>query len=237
MTILSMLIVIAMQNAPDAGQGAAAAAVVRETAAPASEGAKPVESDAAVKEQSPRNKEQTPANASADSEGGLQDEVQRLQQLQAEIRALLDASPPGPAAPGTAAASSQRANTEPAASEQPSAASQSAAPPSAAPQSAAPPSAAPPAEPLEPLAAADAFYRVGKYSEALSLYNRYPAADKEGASWVLFQKANCLRSLGQANDAIGLYQKLVTEQPDTFLAAEAAWWITAMQWKIDFREN
>ena len=86
------------------------------------------------------------------------------------------------------------------------------------------------------LAAADALYCLGRYSEALSLYDRATPAGKEDTCWVLFQKANSLRWMGK-DDAVAVYQQVIGEYPDNFLAAEAEWWLSATQWKKTFREN
>lgn len=229
MNVLSMILMIALQSSPDAKAGAAVASVVREAPVPAKEPVKPVESEPPVKDQSqlPQNKDTAVVSTQANPEQGLEDEIQTLQELQDEIRGLLNASRrEQPGQPGVAAAEAKPAKTETPAA-QPTAA-QPAAPPAQPAQK---------VEPLDPLAAADAYYRVGKYNEALSLYESYPAAEKEDARWVLFQRANCRRSLGQSNDAVALYQKLITEHPDTMWASEAEWWITTIQWKTNFREN
>jgi tetratricopeptide (TPR) repeat protein len=218
MSVLPFILLVAMQSSPDANAGAAVASVVRDVPAPAKEPAKPAESGAPVKDQSLPKKDTAVVSAEADPEQGLEDEAQRLQQLQDEIRALLDATRrETPKQAGAVAATPAGAG--------PGTASQAPAPP------------AEQAEPIEPIAAADAFYRVGKYTDAMALYSSHSAADKEDASWVTFQKANCLRSLGRINEAIELYQKLVTEQPDSFWATEAEWWIAIVQWKATFRQN
>jgi len=148
------------------------------------------------------------------AEDGMEDEIRRLMSLQDEIRALLGAS--SRTQPASATGTDQPAAAQPE------------------------PAPVPPPEPPEAisiLAAADALYRAGKYDNALELYRKAPAADKEDKCWVLFQQANCLRSAGWPNEALELFQRVITEFPDTFWAAESEWWIAAVQWKTSFREN
>jgi len=98
---------------------------------------------------------------------------------------------------------------------------------------------APPAGAAAPnaLAAADTLYCMGRYSEALSLYESAKPTGKDDTCWVLFQKANSLRWMGKGDDAIARYQQLITEHPDSFLSAEAEWWLDTTQWKKTYDEN
>jgi len=153
-------------------------------------------------------------------EDGMQEEIRRLMSLQDEIRALLGASSQTQPAVRKGSNQPEPGRSAPASSEQ-----------------------AEPPEPISILGAADALYRAGKYHDALALYRKAAdrsdphAADKEDKCWVLFQQASCLRSTGRPNEALEAYQRLITEYPDTFWAPEAEWWITAVQWKMSFREN
>lgn len=162
-----------------------------------------------VKGQYVQTAEKTPDTVAPTAPAGLEDEAAMLQQLQNEIRAILNASMP-PALPTPAA----------------------------------PPAASTPhaedathADVPDALSAADALYSLGQYSEALSLYDRAKPTGKDDTCWIMFQKANSMRWLGKSDAAIAGYQKVIGEYPDSFLAVEAEWWLSATQWKMTYREN
>jgi len=211
MTILPIILIVAAINAAPAGPNASAKAGLPDTSpapvapiAPIAPGIAPLPAVPAA-----------PAAAvpAVGSDDALQAEIQRLIQLQDEIKALLAASATAPLRPAP----------EPAATN------------TGAGQAGLSPRAVADVEPLDALAAADAFYRAGRYSDAFSLYERAASTDKEDKCWILFQKANSLRKIGRSTDALALYQKIITEYPDTFWAAEAEWWHGETQWKQNFK--
>jgi len=143
------------------------------------------------------------------AEPGLVDEIEKLRQLQNELRALLEAS--GTLKPRV---------------EHPDGTKDAATPPAGG--------QAPPGEPVDTLAAADALYLSGRYDDALALYGKGGAANKEDAAWQGFQKANCLRWLGRLEEAIAACQRVITEYPDSFWAKPAQDCIQSIQWKMEF---
>ena len=68
---------------------------------------------------------------------------------------------------------------------------------------------------------ADALYQAGQHEAALAIYQRlsdHPPAgveSRKGASgdWLLFQLANCNARLGRYEEAVKLYQQLITSFP------------------------
>ena len=76
---------------------------------------------------------------------------------------------------------------------------------------------------LDAAGAADTLYQAGQYEAALAIYQRlsdHPPAgveSRKGASrdWLLFQLANCNVRLGRYEEAVKLYQQLITSFPDS----------------------
>lgn len=94
-----------------------------------------------------------------------------------------------------------------------------------------------PPEVVDAMAAANALYLTGNYAGALAMYGRAAGIDDNGTCWIIFQKANCLRWMGQIDRAIGSYQRLITNYPDNRWTRQANWWIAAVQWKQDHLEK
>jgi len=159
--------------------------------------------------------EKTGSKEKSDDDPGLRAEIDRLAALQREIRALLETTTSQ--APEEAAAGYVKEATGE--------------------ESARPSTPSEPPTTLNAVAAADALYLLGDYHGALALYDRAAADNPNDACWLIFQKANCLRWLGRSAEAVNAYQRIVTEHPDNFLAAEAEWWIGAVQWRIGLSEN
>ena len=140
---------------------------------------------------------------------GLSNELAKLDELENEIRGLLNAASP---------------DEETSAAEQAATATED--------------SAAATNEPLEPvdaLAAADSLYLSGNYTGALTMYERSEGAKADDICWIRLQKANCLRWLGRASEAAGLYQTIITEYPENYWAQEAEWWLKSIQWQAEHR--
>jgi len=145
-----------------------------------------------------------------DTDGGLNDELERLNQLKNEIRSIL----------GAVAKREKKKAPEAAVTDET-------------------PEAAPPPdehrEPVDPLAAADALYMGGDYAGALAAYDEATGEKADDICWIRLQKANCLRWLGRDAEARVLYQSIITEYPDNFWAPEAEWWLKSIQWEAEYR--
>ena len=153
--------------------------------------------------------------AQRDDTKGLYGEIKKLSQLQNEIRALLDAA---------------RAYDLPEDKPEPDGTKEK-------PDSTKPAPLRLPPVAVDMLAAADALYLSGEYAGAFALYAKAKAEDDNTTCWISFQKGNCLRWLGRVTQAVNEYQRIVTEHPDNFWAQEAEWWIEAVQWKLNAREE
>ena len=172
-----------------------------------------------TREQAPKadtQAEQASAKAERDDDPGMRTEIDKLLELQGKIRALLDATPPSTSPEIQPEHTGPTGDTD--ISEPANVPSQ-------------PPAA------LDAMAAADAFYLLGDYNEALALYGQVAADTADDSCWAILQKASCLRWLGRLTEAVNMYQQILTEYPDNPWVAEAEWWIVAVQWKIDLREN
>lgn len=170
---------------------------------------------AAPKKVPERAPDQAAQNGKNSGDRGLQQEIGKLAQLEDEIRALLEASEPDASSENVGAEAGGKVED-----------------------------AGSPAEDVLPaqvmlnaMAAADALYLSGKYAEALAFYDKVVAENANDTCWCTFQKANCQRRLGHEDEALNLYQEIVTGYPDNFWAAEAEWWMADVQWKADFRER
>jgi tetratricopeptide (TPR) repeat protein len=169
-----------------------------------------------VQQQSPKDEtkvQKTSSSERTDSDCGLADEIEKLVQLQNEIRALLHASEVCEEPQRTTDEGGEAGSREPD-GEGPS------------PET---------AVAVDALAAADALYLCGRYREAFDLYSKATIDGPEDSCWTTFQEANCLRWLGRSEEAVGLYQKIVSQFPESFWAFEAEWWIGEIQWKMDYR--
>ena len=92
--------------------------------------------------------------------------------------------------------------------------------------------ALPPDQPDKAVALADALFRGGYLEPAYVLYERAfqrePPGETQG--WVLFQMANCRRP-ADADAARKLYQRLVTEYPDSPWSISAACQERLIEWR------
>jgi len=187
------------------------------SAATADGAARPPSDD--TREQAPKGDtqaEHASAKAERDDDPSMRTEIDKLLELQGTIRALLDATPPSTSPEVKPDHTGPTGDTETSG-------------PANVPSE-------PPAT-LDAMAAADVLYLLGHYSEALALYGQVAADNADDTCWAILQKASCLRRLGRLTEAVNMYQQIITEYPDNSWAAEAEWWIVAVQWKIDIGEN
>ena len=92
---------------------------------------------------------------------------------------------------------------------------------------------------LDPLALAQALFRVGNYPGALKAYRLMPLeglkADERAP--VQYMIATCLRKLGNTDEAAVLYREVANSRGDEQLAACAQWQLNALRWRKDMNEQ
>ncbi|NQT19194.1 MAG: tetratricopeptide repeat protein [Planctomycetes bacterium] len=179
----------------------------------------PAEAPQTQAKDQPPDAHQPPATKEEAGDPGLTSEIDRLRQIQEQIRALLKSEQ----------ISGQPQDTS-RHEDKPDQADDSA-------EASAPEAQQQPPEMVDVMAAANALYLTGEYEGALALYDKAAGGDNNDTCWAIFQKANCLRWLGRVEDAGNAYQQLVTENPDNRWAREAVWWIAAIEWKRDHAED
>jgi len=85
------------------------------------------------------------------------------------------------------------------------------------------------------LAAADALYGLGRYSEARPVYEAAAKAASRDAIdriWALLQAGNCARRLGQLDAALALFQKVIAEYPEPpWFKEQVTWALRTTQWQ------
>jgi hypothetical protein len=92
---------------------------------------------------------------------------------------------------------------------------------------------------LDPLALAQALFRVGNYAGALQAYRLLPLDGLKAEERVPIQYmiATCLRKSGKTDEAAALYREVANSRGDEQVAACAQWQLTVLRWQKDMTEQ
>jgi hypothetical protein len=88
---------------------------------------------------------------------------------------------------------------------------------------------------VDPLALAQALFRLGNYAGALQAYRALPleGLKAEERAPVQYMIATCLRKSGQVDESTTLYREVANSRGDEHLAACAQWQLQLMRWHKD----
>ncbi len=92
---------------------------------------------------------------------------------------------------------------------------------------------------LDPLALAQALYRVGNYQGALQAYRLLPLDGLKAEERVPIQYmiAACLRKIGKTDEAATLFREVANSRGDEQVAACAQWQLSAIRWHKEMTEQ
>ncbi len=86
---------------------------------------------------------------------------------------------------------------------------------------------------------ADALFALGKYEEAYVLYEHVAESkpNADSVAWAHLQLGNCARRTRDYVVALKAYEKLMNESPDNPWTEEAAWWCSQIKWLLLWNET
>ncbi|MGR3219781.1 MAG: tetratricopeptide repeat protein [Candidatus Anammoxibacter sp.] len=83
-----------------------------------------------------------------------------------------------------------------------------------------------------PYEAAEVFYEMSKYTEAIKMYKSLQKnlPNEKDFVWAQFQIANSYRNLGKFDKAVQGYQDFINAYPDNFWTEQASWYLEDAKW-------